>query len=751
MKKIIIVCAILCIAAARIASADSGSITSPMLLNQLDNSGQSNGSWYSDNWYQLGRGFAGTITAMTFKGSVDGFFFAASHLWLNEFSDPNYQHLTNTYSISDGAPFIYQQFTTAVFSGLSIPIDGDRYYRLDTRQDRQNTSVILQGTNGFGIAMANNFRPGIGRIEGEYPFYPYISINGNFPEPLVIVPGVMGTRLVDNATGKEYWPDVTDMVNSGDDSYLDVLKLAPDGTQIPGREMTATDVIRTATGTYDRLLIPIPLEESAYANTIKAFTDIGYDEGKNLFVVPYDWRLSIASSAVTIGAALQDARSHSPDGKIDVIAHSMGGLAVKAYLSSLQDDSFVDKLVFSGAPQLGAPFIFKALQYGDNLGFSFGPFDLLNPNEAKSIMQNMPGVYDLLPSRRFVGVDGSYLARESIDDAGNVSTKALNFDEAKNFMAANSDDARNTGLLASADAFHGSADNVPLSGVPHVYNVVGCQNPTPEQYVIHDDGSVDVAMANGDGSVPVDSAMNLADGYQNYFILHSEDGVDHQGLIRDPQTLALMQAIMQGTVSTLALEPLGISTFVEDCIQGRGAPRPAVITVNVSGSSTVDVYDNAGDHVGPNSAGDIDLQIPGSSYDTFGGTTLVSLPAPAGTASGTYKISIKKPASKAAGSASKKTNVKITTYDTSATGIASTTYTNIPLFAASSTATLSLSGTQPTGTNVSTVSAVLTVGTGGPASTGTSSAGTVDAASSTVISPDNGGTSGHVPLACIKR
>ena len=730
--------------------------THPTLFKQTDESAQSSGSWYDDNWYQLGRGYAGTITSLTLKGALNCSDGDAPLIALKEFSDARYTNLVNTFPIDGNEFFNGSGFKKITFSDLTIPLDPNHYYRLDTVEGRQNCSVILKGTPGIGTAMTNMFIYGIGRVESYYAFYPYIIANGSFDEPLVIVPGVMGSSLdaaagdtAGASPGREVWPDVTDMANSGSDDYLDALALAPDGTQITGQEMVAGDVIREATGTYNRLLIPIPISETVFGNLIKIFTDDGYTEGQDLFVAPYDWRLSIASSAAAVGAVIQNAVAHSPNGKVDIIAHSMGGLAVKKYLADAAAASgggspgggtgvamaatasaptFVDKLILVGVPQLGAPYIFKALEYGDDLGFTFGPFSFLNPDEVKKISENMPGVYDLLPSRRYVDVDGSYVVRDVTDDAGNVTTQALNFDDTNALLTADPSDSRNASLLAAADAFHAEADGA-AADTPSVYNIVGCQNPTPAQYILHDDGSIEINRANGDGSVPVDSAMNLANGYQNYFVLHSENGVDHEGLIRNAQSLALMQAIVEGTAPSLALAPLGISTDTEDCLLGRGAPRPAMVEVSVAGSSTVDVYDADGNHTGTNDAGDSEAKIPGSSYDTIGGNKFITLPA-----SSTYKVTIKQASSSLS---STKAKVKVKKYDTTVHVTTSTTYSDVPLASASSTATLTLAA-PPSTSATSTPDPVLVVDDDDTGAT------------STVIAPDSPGGAPpvHIPLVC---
>jgi len=147
------------------------------LFSQTDDSASSQGSWYDDNWYQLGRGFAGTITSLTLEGMVNDSQYFSSHISLREFGDPDYSQLVNTYTISDSAPFTADGFAKTTFSGLNIPLDPNHYYRLDTFQDYQNRSVILKGTPGIGTAMADTFVYGTGRVEGSYAFYPYIVAN----------------------------------------------------------------------------------------------------------------------------------------------------------------------------------------------------------------------------------------------------------------------------------------------------------------------------------------------------------------------------------------------------------------------------------------------------------------------------------------------------------------------------------------------------------------------------------------------
>ena len=497
--------------------------------------------------------------------------------------------------------------------------------------------------------------------------------------PIVIVPGILGSKLDRISDKKEIWPAADAMLTSGSDSYLDALKLSPTGEQIPGMEVNPSDIVRTVTTS-----IPF-VKQDFYKPLIDSLIATGYREGVDLFVAPYDWRLDIASSAALLGPVIENAIAHSANGKIDILAHSMGGLIAKDYLSQLPEasSSIIDKLILVGTPQLGAPQMFKALQYGDDLGFHIGPIELLAPTEVKSITQNMPSAYALLPSRRYIETQGGYV----IDNRNNAHS-TLDFDHTNNFLMTNATDGRNSMLLARADTFHTTQDTAPINA-PTVYDIVGCQNPaTISSFVIEDGGVADIIHGAGDGTVPINSAMNFAGGYQTYFSLYSENNADHIGLINNAEPLALINAILNSTTSTLALTPLGISTSTQDCLQGRSKTHnETTIEISTHSPITLNAYDSQNRHTGPattdnttNSTTDmIDLQIPGSSYETIGENSFILLPA-----SDTYRII---GSARATGTFT----MKIKSLDEAANLLGGVTYVQVPLASASTTATLTVS------------------------------------------------------------
>ena len=173
----------------------------------------SSGSWYNDNWYELGTGFYGTIRSLTFEGYVNDRLYLKSHLSLDEFTDSGYTQLNRSFSISDDAPFTDQPQTVTI-GGLNINLQPNKYYRLNTWQDYQNRSVILVGTRATGTAMWDSFAYGVGMVKNEYSFYPYLAgvIIPDWP-PLLPPEPINAAAITFDATDMRIdlsWPATTD-------------------------------------------------------------------------------------------------------------------------------------------------------------------------------------------------------------------------------------------------------------------------------------------------------------------------------------------------------------------------------------------------------------------------------------------------------------------------------------------------------------------------------------------------------------
>lgn len=178
----------------------------------------------------------------------------------------------------------------------------------------------------------------------------------------------------------------------GSDDYFDALNLQRDGV---------TPVAPALQVDQERLY------PSGYDDLVGYLQRQGYVLRTDLWIFPYDWRADLVSTSERLDALVSQAlaRANYPQTnpalwtvrRVNIVAHSMGGLLGRYYISNSVRASRVDQLITLGTPQLGAAGFLKVLMYGDTMGPWFLGIGL-NPEEVKDVVQNMPGGYQLLPS-----------------------------------------------------------------------------------------------------------------------------------------------------------------------------------------------------------------------------------------------------------------------------------------------------------------------------------------------------------------
>jgi len=97
-----------------------------------------------------------------------------------------------------------------------------------------------------------------------------------------------------------------------------------------------------------------PIRHS-YDDLIRTLEANGYSNGLNLFPFPYDWELSNVFTAGLLKLKIQQVKQICDCEKVDIVAHSMGGLIARQYIQSVDYDQDIDQLIFLGTPHLGAP------------------------------------------------------------------------------------------------------------------------------------------------------------------------------------------------------------------------------------------------------------------------------------------------------------------------------------------------------------------------------------------------------------
>lgn len=129
----------------------------------------------------------------------------------------------------------------------------------------------------------------------------------------------------------------------------------------------------------------------SYNSLIDNLLKMGYELNETLFPVTYDWRQSNVNSAAFLrqvladnvganGASVSSLPYVNPDGKADLIVHSMGGMVLRSYIQGLATTGDpdvtpelpyqhnVNKAVFIASPHRGFPFDYKTwedLNWGD--------------------------------------------------------------------------------------------------------------------------------------------------------------------------------------------------------------------------------------------------------------------------------------------------------------------------------------------------------------------------------------------------
>ena len=105
-----------------------------------------------------------------------------------------------------------------------------------------------------------------------------------------------------------------------------------------------------------------------YDDLEKSFEGQGYQKYTNLFPFPYEWRNSNAENAKLLHKKIQEIKRQTKRPKVDLVAHSMGGLLAREYIESDYYEGDVDQLITIGTPHLGAAKDYVTWEAGEFTG-----------------------------------------------------------------------------------------------------------------------------------------------------------------------------------------------------------------------------------------------------------------------------------------------------------------------------------------------------------------------------------------------
>ena len=141
-----------------------------------------------------------------------------------------------------------------------------------------------------------------------------------------------------------------------------------------------------------------------------------------LFIFAYDWRRSNAENAGKLKQYVECVQRFYPGTKVNIVAHSMGGLLARRYITQFPTTNSVNKLITVASPFLGATKAIQAMETG-RLGFLSDIIEQNLPafatNPVKILSINSPAVQELLPSEAFFTLGGSPFVERVFDAKSN--------------------------------------------------------------------------------------------------------------------------------------------------------------------------------------------------------------------------------------------------------------------------------------------------------------------------------------------
>ena len=232
--------------------------------------------------------------------------------------------------------------------------------------------------------------------------------------PVIVIPGILGTQLINSKTGEVVWPSV--LRSSDERSFL---PMTPDLANNRD-DVVATKIVETV-----RLARVLP-EVYVYRDLLDALKNFGgYNEGDwtnpsatgdrdTFYVFAYDFRRDNVENARLLCNRLHTLKEklHRPDLRFNVLAHSMGGLIAR-YAAMYGDADLpakaadlkltwagaadINKIIMLGVPNEGSADAFSTLIEGYSITEGLRQrVPLLNKLTAEESI-TAPAIFQLLP------------------------------------------------------------------------------------------------------------------------------------------------------------------------------------------------------------------------------------------------------------------------------------------------------------------------------------------------------------------
>jgi len=201
--------------------------------------------------------------------------------------------------------------------------------------------------------------------------------------PVIIVPGIAGSELTIAESGPDAMAELAWPPFDASRDKLDEVRDFPALLSLVGKTVERLNSLETGNGArVSAMTGPGADTDGAYAPLERALMKARGRE--NVYFFAYDWRLDNGESASRFGAYVEKVKRERGVAKVDLVAHSMGGLIVFAYLAKPGAAESLHRVIIAGSPLEGSGGAYSSLA-----GASTGGGESTNPVLALALPDSL--------------------------------------------------------------------------------------------------------------------------------------------------------------------------------------------------------------------------------------------------------------------------------------------------------------------------------------------------------------------------